>query len=528
MENLEGLLRVVPTGTSEGERTLLEHVFISFDLFETIAVPVSGSPCLVVGKKGAGKSAVLDFITFTALQAGIRVVRLSPQDVKLSSDLADAAVGDHARAAYEALMIAVAGELGSELKGFLSDEEAILLEKAVESGRAKRDFISRLAKVLPRLASAVAPTASMELSSSAKTATDKLAVGVLERLEREGKVLYVLVDDTDQVADPMKPGHLNRIWGLILALRKLAQSSPSFRVVVTLRDEVWREMRRDGAGQRDQADHFDALICRLAPDDAQMKRIVARRLEYAREYLGFSENIDGLSLFFDGIGANMPGSKSFSSWFDLIVSRSRGRPRDSVQLINGLARTALERISKSETTLRVITQDDLNSEISRFSSKRVEYLRSEAERECPGIDKLIDDFSLIRFDEALGSFAISHDGIISFLKAQLGAGYTIRGRRYGAASNEGALALLEVLFDFDVLNARVSDSRMPAGYRFLKPHENATLASGERWGEMQGIVWELNPAFRDHVIRKQNERNASFGLAVKPRAKKRSKVRRFR
>ena len=53
------------------------------------------------------------------------------------------------------LLHEVAVALGERLEGLLNAEEAKLLEAAMDAGVARRDLISRAAKFLPRLASAV-------------------------------------------------------------------------------------------------------------------------------------------------------------------------------------------------------------------------------------------------------------------------------------------------------------------------------------------------------------------------------------
>jgi len=53
---LEALQYYVPTGTTEGERHILRDAFVQFDQYAKIITPPPGSPRILVGKKGSGKS----------------------------------------------------------------------------------------------------------------------------------------------------------------------------------------------------------------------------------------------------------------------------------------------------------------------------------------------------------------------------------------------------------------------------------------------------------------------------------------
>lgn len=228
--------------------------------------------------------------------------------------------------AFEALIGAVVREMASELTGLVSVDDKVLLAESLKSGDLRPDFVRRAAMLLPRLAKPL--LGEMDLSITGESASlDRIRKVIRARLERAAGVFYVLIDDTDQIADPGNPLHLNRIWGLALAARDLAGLSERLRVVVTMREEVWRRLGRVGAGPRDQADHFEKLVVRLTPSDALMAQIVQQRLDAAANYMGMTDFDDAWPFLFEGPAARMPTSKNFSSWRDLVVTRSRNRPR---------------------------------------------------------------------------------------------------------------------------------------------------------------------------------------------------------
>jgi len=121
------------------------------------------------------------------------------------------------------------------------------------------------------------------------------------------------------------------------------------------------------------------------------------------------------------------------------------------------------------------------------------------------------------FDQ--GSFKASFEVIRASLLKIPSAGVTLFKRRLRPDNDDDFLLLLQFLFDYDILNARMSDIREKDGYRFIRPWDDLTLVSRGRWVDLQQIVWEVNPAFRDYLITVQDDDKARRGLASKPKGK---------
>lgn len=62
-DRLEELIKWFPSGTAEGERAILEKIFVYVREFRRILAPPPGNPYLLVGKKGTGESAIVEFST---------------------------------------------------------------------------------------------------------------------------------------------------------------------------------------------------------------------------------------------------------------------------------------------------------------------------------------------------------------------------------------------------------------------------------------------------------------------------------
>ena len=441
----------------------------------------------------------------------VPAILLKPMDIDYSGFRDEASVGELTGLAFKALLQAISTKLGTAVTGLVTERDRALYESAIEAGEISRDKIERLAIFLPKIAKLFTDVDLSPLLPSATKHTKKeLETSIKKNLEKSEGGFYLFIDDTDQIAAPDKPGHLNRIWAFLLAARELASRVSQLRIIITIREEIWRRLESDKAGQRDQTDHFTGLIKYLHPTREHIFKIVDRRLTLAAaDASGTREN--AWSYFFEGTMPHMPGSDVTTSWHDLIIMRSRERPRDAVQLINGCAQRALA------TDLEIISEDVFASEMREFSKVRARLLEQEVEYECPEMEQLIRTLADINYDQS--SFKASAEVIRRHL-SELGGAFSVHlfGVTLNLGKNEDHLfALWKFLYDIGLLNARIADNREKDGYRHIFPAEQPNLVSKIRWNEMQAIVWEISPAYRDHLIGIQQQKQHQFGLAPKRR-----------
>ena len=300
MNALKTLTDFFPTGTTEGERHILRKAFVQTDEFAEIFTPPPHSPRLLVGKKGSGKSALFEFALRLYKKAENPALLLKPMDIEYDSFSDESGVGELTKAAYTALLRAVAMKLGSEVGALVSGPDKALYEEAITAGIRERDAVEKIASILPNLAK---PYSNIDLSAllpghTSSTYT-QLQNAISKNLAQSGRGFYLFVDDTDQLAAPGKSGHLNRIWAFILAARELSNRVQQLRCIVSLREEIWRRLTRDRAGQRDQTDHFTDLVRHLNPNREHILRIVQRRLDLAADELG-ARQTTSWNLFFEG------------------------------------------------------------------------------------------------------------------------------------------------------------------------------------------------------------------------------------
>lgn len=494
------LLKYCPTGTAEGERGIRNEIFVQLSEWTDLIVPPAFSPIIIIGKKGSGKSILVDFSLDVLEAKGVACAKLKPRDLALDDVPENASVAQSHAHAYAVLVKAAGAALGERLRGFLSEEEGMVLASAIEAGKARPDLISRAAKFLPRVASVLTDADISKLlperPPSAVAHLDKSLKAALASTKAP-KAVYIFLDDTDQVASPARPNQLNRIWGLLLAARELAELSPEIRVIVTLREEVWVRIANDTASQRDQTDHFFNLVRRLDPTTEQLKLIVRRRLDIAKAAAGEAAFVERYDPFFQGARPHMPGSEALTSWEDLIVTRSRGRPRDCIQLMHALTKDALENNCEKIQDARI------SSVIRSFSESRVDLLAQETEQELPTLKDVIKSFARRDIYDQ-GSFKASGSNTIGHLRT-VPSMFSVQlfGTAQRSGNQDDALKLLAFLYRVGFLNAR--ETKPGGRYVHISPSDRPNLVSAINHNELQSIFWEVHPAFRDFLLSHQTD-----------------------
>jgi len=494
-----------PSGTAEGERSILEQVFVYVDEFADVMAPPTGNPYLLVGAKGSGKSAIIDFGLRVLEQQGVPAVLLTPTDFDTSGLGENNSTGDMVRIFSNVMMTAIAQKLAEQSTGWFDGDRAVLYREAVDAGVRSPDFIGRMGKFL---STAAKPLIKVDFDAAfphlTKVTKDELEKSISRVLDK--KSFYIFIDDTDQIANPDKVGHLNRIWALLLAVRKLCSDIQEVKAVISIRTEVWERLKVDTAGQRDQTDHFNSLRVVLKSDRKHVANIVERRLSLAAAALGSSSGF--YQPFFDGIDARAPFSEDRRSWRDLIVVRSRERPRDAIQLVNQLARRAAA--DKKD----IIDEDTFHSVMPVYSERIAKDFAKEVSLECSVALEVLRTFATVGFEG--GAFTFTPEQAFGHFKSVLTRfSVDLYGITLSQTHERDIFELWRFFYLSGVVNARVSDTSEKDGYRHLDPEQDPSLVSKARWNDVQKILWEINTVFRDYLITVGTQESLSNGLAVK-------------
>lgn len=506
MNQLEHVIEFFPTGTAEGDLDILDKVFVYANEFSQVIAPPKGSPHLLVGSKGSGKTAVLNFSRRLLDAEQVPNVLLTPFDIDSSDMDMNNSTGDLARAIYETLANAVIVKLSESNSGLFVGDHAKLYNYSVEQGLRSPDTLTRSRKFLAEIAKPFVKidinTAFPHLTTSTRKEVDAAAARIVGQ-----KGFYLFIDDTDQVARPGVPGHLNRVWALLLAVRRLAYDVENLRAVVSLRTEVWQRMQRDDYGQRDQTDHFKRLIVNMHTDREHVGRIVDRRLSLAAARA--AAPVDGYQQFFDGAGARPPTSHAMRLWRDLILVRTRERPRDAIQLVNELARTSIN------SNLERITEEVFQKIMPPFSKGIAEQFAEEVRPEFPEALEYLRSFAEANYSQ--GGFTMTAEETRDHFSRMLSRfGGTLYGSTLSQTSKDSVLAIWRFFYQTGVLNARGSDALQPHGYFHLDPADDPYLVTKARWNEVQSFLWEINAVYRDFLIDRKKALSSRTGLATKP------------
>ena len=498
MTTLEHLKHYFPTGTTEGELQLLQTAFVYDDAFIRASAPAHGSPRLLVGKKGAGKTALLEFLRLKFEASGIPVVLLRPDDFDTSAMGNTNDLATIKRATFAFLTLAVANKLSA--KGTLATgHQKILNEAARAYDKGNLDRVQKLLQVLMPVGKSITGIDFQAMLPAGIPRPSDVASAIRTELGNVQQLAYLMIDDTDQIGAPRENTYLPRIWGLLLGVRRLAQEAPNLKCLVSLRTEVWRRLRWDTRGQRDQVDHFQPLVQEWNPGDVQIAKIWRRRLDLAS-----GNAADPVLQFFSTQEVELPGTeRQHRLWRDFLVKNARERPRDMIQLMHQLIEEAIR------TRADRIDSSHMKDVIGKYSAERVDYLADEFAQDCESLKDVIRSLARLPNVISTDAFMKHLQGVPSAFRVE------VRGRALQGDSREDAFVLWALLHEAGVVNALVPDRREEREFRHINHSDDAGLVSPARWNEMQGMQWEIHPAFRSFLTAIRENEAAAQGVSAR-------------
>ena len=489
MSNVESLKKYFHTGTAEGDRAFLDRAYISHEQLADILSIEEGTLRILVGNKGTGKTAILEWLNKVANNRNLPTLLLRPDDLDTRSIGAVTDIASLKRGFYESLVNAIAVSIGSRLKGYLKGDAATLYNAAMAKGAHDGDFITKFLPILTAISVPVAKINGVQLAKelSGTTSSPSLIKAINVNLLKKGSLFFLLIDDTDQVAAPDDPVQLNRIWALLLAVRRLAGECPFIRCVVSLRSEIWIRLVSESKGQRDQTDHMRDLVISLRASDELMEKILRRRLSLAAEDLG-KHNVDPYPMFFKDTKVRLPTSEERRPWDAFILKSARERPRDAIQLVAKMASRA--KINKSA----LIGDAEADEGMKEYSRERVDDLSNEFAQDCSTLRQVIETFSRMDFE-------IPFETLRVHLKT-IGSGFSlnIRNSIIKPSDDGDALRLLRFLHETGFINPKVNDMRQSRNFRHISYQDDPGFVEMANWGKLQATTWEVHPAFRSFLL----------------------------
>lgn len=494
MSNVDYLKKYFHTGTAEGDRSFLDKAFVSPEQLAEILSIAPGTMHILVGNKGTGKTAILEWLNKVSNHRNLPTLLLRPDDLNTQALASVTDIGGLKRGFYESLLNAIASTIGTRLKGFLKGEAATLYNTAISSGDRGPDFVGKLLAALTAISVPVQNVNGVALAKelTGQPSPNALIKAINTHLLKEGKILFLLIDDTDQVATPDTPEQLNRIWALLLAVRRLAGECTFIRAIISLRSEVWTRLVTENKGQRDQTDHMRDLVVSLRASDALMQKILLRRFNLASADFG-KPNADPFQIFFQFPVVTLPSSVEKRSWDQFILKSARERPRDAIQLVSKMIKRAK---ANNHSTIGDLEADEGMKE---YSKERVDDLSNEFSQDCDTLRYVVGSFVRTEFE-------IPFETLRDHLKT-IGSEFscTIRGLTIKPGNDGDAIRVLRLLHETGFINPRMPDDRQPKGYRHITYQDDPNFVELENRNNMQAATWEIHPAFRSFLLRAKQD-----------------------
>lgn len=499
--SLDILQAFFETGTAEGDVNILSSVFVRPREYYDIMEPPLGSPRLLVGKKGSGKSALVEMIRQNAEKAEIPSLLIRPDDIEISFPSQANDISTLKRIARTSLIQAMASKLASNTNGLLSGDDLTIVRSAVKNGDKEPDGLQKFLSVIMPIAKATSGIDFEKMLNVSSAGSDTaLRNAVIQKIKNSEKIFYLLIDDTDQLAAPNSGDQLNRIWAFLLAARDLTSKIVGLRCIINLRSEVWVRLKSEHGGQRDQIDHFRPLVVETNSTDDYLEKIFLARLVSASEKLGSNSEFP-IEIFFEGKQVILPRSgEETRLWQDHIIKSSRERPRDVIQYTGMLINEARR---KGKTRIDSSTVADC---LAEFSKERVDDICLEFDKDCPQLRAIIDSFAAM-------TWVIPGESVENHLSSQPSATSTVvRGVALQPYNRDHTLVLWRLLYEAGILNPRLPDNRNPLLYRHGSFREDPNLVSIANYHRARASVWEIHPAYRSYLQDKQEERAAKAGI----------------
>lgn len=476
-------------GTAEAEvgAGCESDIYVEMDVIEDIMSMLPGSPRLLVGHKGNGKTLLMKNLERILRDQGNRVLYLKPSDLidKSSPESEDPAVLKSFY--FRAIVMCVARKLGAELPSLIGSNAKVLRDIARNDGVCDDDCVEWLVKMFSNIGGIITQTEGdlKEKFLPSETSPNKVFRSVEDNLRRSDKPFYLMIDEPDDVGTSDIVAI--RIWGLLNACQEFAMRVRNARCLISLRTEIWSMMSKGAVGGKNY-DHFKTLVLRLDPTDDEIGEIINKRFSFVVSQMNEGSN-DLLGNFFEGLDVELPppAKDERRPWLKYLIKVSGYRPRAAIQYLNRLASHAISRKRP------LITSEDVRECAAAFSEERIQQISREYEHDFPDAINVYKTFAQLPFE-------IPTEEVKAHLEKVIGTGHIVlRGRQLNRTRQEDVFLLWSMLYETAFLNPYIPDSNERKEYRHVLYQDDERLVSVNNYYEMRKYNWEVHPAFRSYL-----------------------------
>ncbi|GAA2861426.1 hypothetical protein GCM10010472_18430 [Pseudonocardia halophobica] len=336
----------IDLGAPAAERDItrgLEHYFVESGVFRRV---LSGETTVILGNRGAGKSAIFQMLARRSRAAGHKVIELSPDDYSyemLGEAMHSEKAGSWAKhGAYAAawkymLYVQVMKEICTkQVRSKNASEAAIrkyIRDNHHHPGMGKLwaliSYLKRLEGI--KIGNVEGSIKMRELEKLYKVDELRPLLPHLRNALTEQRVI-VIIDELDKGWDASEDARAF-ISGLFQACITLNQLSPNLRTYVSLRQELYENT----PALYEDAQKYRDLVETVSWNEQGLQSLIARRIRHSLPRLATASDQECWNVLFD---ENLHYRRGNS--FGYMVSRTLHRPREMILFCAQALQTAEE------------------------------------------------------------------------------------------------------------------------------------------------------------------------------------------
>jgi hypothetical protein len=439
---------MIDLGAPAAERDIdrgLEHYFVESDAFRRV---LRGETTVILGNRGAGKSAIFQMVARRSRASGARVIELAPDDysyemlqrtMQTEEQGSWAKQGAYAAAWKYTLYVLVMKELCKKQVRSKNASEAAI-RKYIRTHHHQPDMgkLWALISYLKRLegfkiGKYEAQVKTKELERLYKLEEIRHLVPHLQNALEDQRVI-VIIDELDKGWDSSEDAQAF-IAGLFQACVSLNGLSTNLRMYISLRQELYENT----PSLYEDAQKYRDLIESVSWSEADLYSLIARRIRYSLPRLAdATDEKCWNTLFVRGSGNGRDES------FRYIVDRTLHRPREMILFCAQCLHTAGERRTPLPLLLSTIAIAELE-----FSRGRTHDVAAEQRFQYPDVLSVFEAFR--------GQVHIFERSQLEYLMLQIISGeLTVGARARAWLADFDEDTLIDVLWKIGFLTAELA------------------------------------------------------------------------